>query len=246
MLRRATWGVFAGAIASVFVLPWLGLTPLLFKYGWLTLSGLAVGGALLGMLIPGRPLPRRDRFSEWREKFWAGPLGRALIRIAGWRLGSRQPPEQTLHRPTEVALGEAAEALFRALPEGERQDLRQLPAQIRYLSEQAQRMRRRIEELDDLILHAAPETLFGEGHAAPADAGAAELTTARDLWAGHLRETVTLLESIRVGLLKLHGGSAAPRMMTADLEAARDLKERLERLLQGQAEADRLLRHTPA
>ena len=217
--------------------------------GPLLMSGaLALGGALLlGALrniVPGARAGARDRWAEFALKFWKGRFGRGLTRLAGWRLKNRAAPEQLLHRPTELALGDAAEALFRALPEPERRDLKLLPEQIRYLADQAQLMRRRIEELDDLIIHAAPDTLFGEGRTRPGDGGAAELTSARDLWASRLRETVTLLESIRVGLLKLHAGSAAPETLTADLEAAHDLRERLGLLLQGQAEADRLLGRT--
>jgi len=241
ILRRVTWGAFAGTVASAFVLPWLGAASALFRYGWLTLAGVALGGAFVGMFIPGRELPAKVRSSEWQERFWAGPVGRLLVKLAGWRLKRRGAPEQTLHRPTEIALGEAAEALFKALPAGQRRDLKQLPEQIRYLSAQAQEMRRRLEELDDLIAQAAPDTLFGERSGAAGDGGAAELKEARDLWAARLKETVTLLESLRVGLLKLHAGSAVPDSLTADLDAARELRERLSLLAEAQVETDRLV-----
>jgi serine/threonine-protein kinase len=242
LLRRVTWGAFAGTIASAFILPWLGTTPRLFQYGWLTLAGMALGGAFVGMFVPGRELPARDRGSEWQERFWAGPVGRLLVKLAGWRLKRRGAPEQTLHRPTEVALGEAAEALFKALPAGQRRELKYLPEQIQFLSAQAQEMRRKLEELDDLIVQAAPDTLFGERSDAAGDGGAAELQEARDLWAARLRETVTLLESLRVGLLKLHAGTAVPETLTADLDAARELRERLSLLAEGHDEAERLVK----
>lgn len=244
ILRRVTWGAFAGTIASVFLIPWMRVTPSIFVYAWSTMAILAVGGAVVGTLIPGRVVPPRDRLSQWQEKFWTSGVGRMLIRVAGWRLTRRTAPEQTLHRPTEIALGEAAEALFRALPSGQRRDLKNLPDQIRFLSAEAQRMRRRLEELDDLIAQAAPDTLFGEQHHR-GDGGAAELREARALWATQLKETVTLLESLRVGLLRLHAGSAGPEQLTADLEAAQELRERLGLLTEGQAEIDRVL-HTPA
>jgi hypothetical protein len=168
-------------------------------------------------------------------------IGKGLLKLAGWRLKRRGAPEQTLHRPTEVALGEAAEALFKALPAPQRRDLKELPGQIRFLSGQAQEMRRKLESLDDLIAQAAPDTLFGERSQAGGDGGAAELQEARDLWAGRLRETVSLLESLRVGLLKLHAGSAVPDSLTADLEAAQDLRERLGLLAESQGEVERLM-----
>jgi serine/threonine-protein kinase len=243
------WGILlalavgVGALITGAALGYPSAGPLILT-GGIALMGALLLGALRN-IVPGARAGARDRWAEFALKFWKGRVGRWLIRLAGWRLQDRAAPEQLMHRPTELALGDAAEALFRALPEAERRDLQLLPGQIRYLADQAQVMRRRIEELDDLILRAAPDTLFGEGRTHAGDGGAAELTSARDLWASRLRETVTLLESMRVGLLKLHAGSAAPEGLTADLEAAHELKERLGLLLQGHAEAERLLRRSP-
>lgn len=240
ILRRMTWGALAATIAAPFILPWLGSTPRVFQYAWITLAVLSIGGGLIGMFIPGRELPARDRWSLWQEKFWTGPVGRPLVKLAGWRLTRRSAPEHTLHRPTEVALGEAAEALFKALPSAQRRDLKHLPEEIRFLSTRAQEMRQKLEDLDDLIAHAAPDTLFGEKSRAGGDGGAGELREARDLWAARLKETVTLLETLRVGLLKLHAGTAVPDQLTADLEAAQELRERLALLAEGQSEAENL------
>lgn len=240
ILRRATWGAFGGTILAPFILPWLGSPPRFFQYAWFALAGLSIAGALVGMFIPGRELPASDRWSVWQERFWTGPVGRLMVKLAGWRLTRRSAPEHTLHRPTEVALGEAAEALFKALPSAQRRDLKHLPEEIRFLSTQAQEMRRKLEELDDLIAHAAPDTLFGEKSEAGGDGGAGELRGARELWAARLKETVTLLETLRVGLLKLHAGTAAPDQLTVDLEAAQELRERLALLAEGQAEVEEL------
>lgn len=245
-IRRVAWGSFIGLIVTGALLPLLARGPLgdLAQGLWVALAAAAAGGAAVGFFIPGRELPARDRLAEWRERFWNGAIGRGIVKLAGWRLVRRTAPEQTLHRPTEIALGEAADALFRALPAEQRRDLAGLPAQVEYLTGQARAMRRKVEELDDLIVRAAPETLFGEA-GSTGDGGAAPLAGARDLWAQRLRETVTLLESLRLGLLKLHAGSAVPDTLTADLEAARELKARLGLLLEGQSETDRLLSGTP-
>ena len=239
ILRRATWGAFIATIGAALALPWSWNT---LTYLWMGLAGATILGALVGFFIPGRDLPARDRWSEGRERFWTGPIGRLLVRVAGWGLKRRGAPEQTLHRPTEIALGEAANALFKALPLEQRRDLKALPEQIRFLSTQASLMRRRIEELDDLIVHAAPETLFGERSGHAGDGGATELRGSRELWAARLTETVSTLESLRVGLLKLHAGGAVPDTLTADLEAARELRQRLALLAEAHAETDHLLR----
>ena len=70
--------------------------------------------------------------------------------------------------------------------------------------------------------------------------GAGELHGARELWATRLKETVTLLETLRVGLLKLHAGTVVPDQLTADLEAAHALRERLTLLAEGQSEVEKL------
>ena len=195
--------------------------------------------------VRGSRVSPRDRWVDLSLRLWKSRVGTWLTSLAGWRLRVRGSPETLVHRPTEVALGEAAEALYRALPESERRDLKSLPEQIRSLAAQAQRMRARVQELDDLIATAAPDTLVGE-RTSPGDGGATELSAARELWVARLRETVTLLESLRLGLLRLHAGSAAPETLTGDLEAARDLRERLGHLLAGHAEADRYLADQPS
>ena len=205
----------------------------------------AVGLQFVRRVVPGALVGPRDVFVDVSRKVWKGGLGTLLARIAGWRLGRTSIPEQILHRPTEVALGEAAQALFRALPETHRRSFRQLPDEIQQLADQAKAMRGKVEELNDLIAAAAPTTLFGEGRTTAGDGGAAQLTEARDLWDSRLRETVSLLESLRLGLLKLHAGHPVPESLTDDLHAARELKERLGLVASAEAEANDLL-HPPS
>jgi hypothetical protein len=216
------------------------------------LTGIATGAVLVGgvlqwlrRFVPGSRVAPRDSWVEFALKFWRSRFGGWMTKLAGWRLKPPSGPEQLMHRATEVALGDAAAALYRALPAAERRDLKDVPDQIRYLSTQAQSMRKKLEELDDLLAQAAPDTLF-DGEKPGGDGGAKELREARDVWANRLRETVTLLESLRVGLLKLHAGSAVPEALTADLDAARDLKRRLDRLFDAHGETERLLGKRPS
>jgi eukaryotic-like serine/threonine-protein kinase len=239
VLRIVTLAGVAFALGAVGVVV---LAPFNGRVGLLGFAGLSAFVAFLAQAIgrrfPSDPAGLKDRWAEFAVKFWKSRIGRGMTRFAGWGLGHNATPEHLLHRPTEVALGEAAEALFKALPSVQQRDLKRLPEQIRYLSTQAQEVRRKVEELDDLIAQAAPDTLFGQLSTAGGDGGAAELTEARNLWAGRLRETVTLLESLRVGLLKLHAGSAVPETLTADLDAARELRERLSLLGDALVEAE--------
>ncbi len=191
LLRGLTWisgGVAVGCIALALFAGSAGGSGFLgFAAAALLLTG---GGYSLRRMMPGSGLMPRDRWVEFALKAWKSRFGRWMTTIAGWRLAPQAGPDQLLHRPTEVALGDAAEALFRALPAAERRDLKAMPEQIHFLSSQAQLLRRRLEELDDLIAQAAPTTLF-EGERAAGDGGAKELCEARDLWAARLRETVT-------------------------------------------------------
>lgn len=186
--------------------------------------------------VPGARSGSRDRVAEFARTFWNGRVGKWLTNTARWRLKAQSAPDELVHRATEVALGLAAEALYRALPSAQRKDLKQLPEQITFLSTKAAEMRARVEELDDLIAQAAPDSMFGDRPAG--NGGAGELRAARDLWAERLRETVSLLESLRLGLLKLHAGSAVPETLTAELEAARELRGRLALLDDAQHEVN--------
>jgi serine/threonine-protein kinase len=240
-LSRVAIGV---AVGGLFLALFLGPATLIPVAGAAGSIGLAL--YWVRRFVRGSRIAPRDRWVDLSLRLWRGRVGRWLTQLAGWRLKARGAPEAMLHRPTEIALGDAAEALFRALPDGDKRDLKDLPEQIRSLADQAQRMRSRVQELDDLIARAAPETLFGEERSARGDGGAAELTAARELWATRLRDTVSLLESLRLGLLRLHAGGAAAETLTADLEAARELRERLGQLLAAHAEADHFLAAQPS
>ena len=68
-----------------------------------------------------------------------------------------------------------------------------------------------------------------------------EVAATRDEARGHLREAVTALETIRLGLLRLHTGESVLHSMTVELEAARDLSGDMANLLEGHREVERLL-----
>ncbi len=248
LLRGLMFGGIVAVVGAVGIaLTAGGSAPGLLATIGFTGLAVAIGARWLGQRFPASHDAPSDRIAEWAVKIWKGRLGRWMTRLAGWRLTNRKIPEQVLHRPTEVALGQAAEALFEALPAAERRDLARMPAQIRLLAERAQTMRRKIEELDDLIAQAAPTTLFGERAARQGDGGATELQSARNLWAERLHQTVALLEGLRLGLLRLHAGSAAPQTLTEDLQAAQELEDRLGLLLDAKLEvaASLLKRGTP-
>ena len=56
-----------------------------------------------------------------------------------------------------------------------------------------------------------------------------------------LRETVTALETIRLGLLRMHAGERVLQSVTMDLETAKGLSGDMSDLLEGHREVERLL-----
>jgi serine/threonine-protein kinase len=91
---------------------------------------------------------------------------------------------------------------------------------------------------------------MGGEHGAPAP----NLIAARDAAKRDLGESVAALESIRLDLLRLHGGASDLRPITTVLEAARELGDELDRLGRAQREVSDVVRpmpfelrpHTPA
>ncbi|HWA16686.1 MAG TPA: hypothetical protein VG817_09640, partial [Gemmatimonadales bacterium] len=233
-------GTMAGLLSLAFV-PFYVREPVSVS---VTLAAIASAVLFFARnIVPGARAGARDRLAELARWFWKSKAGQAMSGVARWRLKAPSAPDQVMHRATEVALGQAADALYKALPAAQRKDLKQLPEQISYLAAQAATMRAKLEELDDLIAQAEPDTLFD---ARPAgDGGASELRHARDMWGTQLRDTVSMLESLRLGLLRLHAGSAQPSELTAELDAARLLRERLDLLNDAVAELDGLAPGTP-
>jgi hypothetical protein len=227
-LRKFT---FASGIGCFVLLPLMAKFPdaEIFETGFAAAAYATLGGALLGMVVPGRDL-REDRAVAWRLRVWRSALGRWMIGAAGWRLRPTGAPEQAVHRPTELALGHAADLLYEALPAASRQELDGLPETIALLTARAAELRQRVEELDGLR---------GDLQTRDAEARGA-LDEARTLWRGQFTETVGALESLRLGLLRLHNGAGAVASLATDLAHARTRMAALSRLLAAQADVERI------
>jgi serine/threonine-protein kinase len=170
--------------------------------GWLAwlwpicLGAVPVCAALGVPLIDHRLLHRMA--GALRSRFWDSALGGRVARLLGGRRD--QQNAQFAHRPTEMALGIAAEDLFRALPAPVQKDLRSLPAIVERLGRHAARARARVQRDGDPAAQQA------------------------------LAEAVAALDAIRLDLLRLHGGIEDLRPITTVLEAAARVGEELDRL----------------
>jgi hypothetical protein len=169
-------------------------------------------------------------------KLWTGPVGRWLFAMARRLLRNRPVAGAMTHRPTELAIGMAAEQLFADLPKATRKQLGDLPNVVVRLERDAQRMRARLEDLQEVV---------GDPHGTGTRDAEAALRTERDQVQKRLTDAVTALETIRLGLLRLHSGAGTVQSLTTDLAAARSLGNAVDRLLEGQREVEGLLEAPP-
>jgi eukaryotic-like serine/threonine-protein kinase len=137
------------------------------------------------------------------------------------------------HRATELSLGMAAEQLFESLPKASRQAIGDLPSLLSRLQRDAQALRARHDELNDVVIR-------GGSVGAAADYEA--LRVERDMVHGKLSEAVGALETIRLNLLRLHAGSATVEGLTTHIGIAAEVSAEVERLIAAKDEVDTRLR----
>jgi serine/threonine-protein kinase len=222
----AAFTVLAGAGADG-QLAWL--------FGGFLTVGVGSGVAMLAMLQR-----RRDVDVEFWGRMWTGRLGRWLFGIARAFVGKRALPAPLTHRPTELAIGMAAEQLFEGLPKETQRQLRDLPDVVHRLEHDAQRMRGRLEELQDALANVDRDTA-APGIAARHDRIVADLSAERGLVEQRLTDIVAALETIRLNLLRLQAGAGSVRSLTTDLGLARELALDISRQVEGLREVEESL-----
>ena len=181
-----------------------------------TIFTISVGSALGALLMMQR---RRDLDAEFWARTWVGRLGKWLFQVARALTPARALPASLTHRPTELALGMAAEQLYETLPKETRRQLQDLPDVVHRLERDAQQMRRRLGELHDAL---------GDGPALRGDGSRhdriiTDLTAERDAVQQRLKDAVAALETIRLNLLRLHAGTGSVQSLTTDLGLAREI-----------------------
>ena len=203
-------------------------------------GSLAIGvGTGIGMLIMLQR--RRDVDAEFWGRLWTGRLGRWLFGVARMFTSKKALPASLTHRPTELALSMAAEQLFESLPKETRGQLRDLPDVVHRLEHDAQKMRARLEELQEALggveQRGKPEPAIAARH----DRIVADLSAERDLVQQRLKDAVVALETIRLNLLRLHAGTATVKSLTTDLGLAREIARDIGRHVEGLREVEESL-----
>jgi serine/threonine-protein kinase len=214
--------VAIGALVTVFGLALLEGSGLITISNYL-LNRIAIGLALtaavsgvVGIVTPGR-WSKQDVPSDLSARFWKSKFGAWAVRLSGWGLGRRARAADAMHRATEVLLGDELEELYDGLPGEVRRGLPEVPGTIRRLTANAESLRGQVE-------------------------AARALGQAVDRQQGQLMEAVAALETLRVGLLKLRAGTVSIEGFTTDLDAVREVGERVDLLVDARRELERGLR----
>jgi len=233
-LRILKW-TGAGAAALTFGAAWVTGSNTMFNafvLPWIT----AVGSALYQEV---RARGRGDVMGERWLKFWKSRFGKLFFKVGGLRL-KRVAAVAGVHRPTEIVLGLAADRLYAELPKETQKTLKGLPETVKALEDDAQSLRRQVAEMEVVLAEIGDD----DPSLPSADERArvrANVETTRDEAQDKLRGAVAALETIRLGLLRMHAGSGTVESLTMELEAARDLSDDMESLLEGHREVERIL-----
>jgi hypothetical protein len=214
----------AMGLGSYFVPALAGLQP--FLPVGISIAVLGLAGR--GILRSRRPHSGAD---TWR-RIWSGPVGKAAFAAA--RFFGAKPTQQvsTTHRPTELAIGMAAEQLYASLPAATRASLRDVPGLLAKLQRDASDLRARLSSTDREL---------AVGAAVPV-AERAPFEAHRDELAKRLRDVTAVLESTRLNLLRLHAGAMEVQSVTGHFEDAAKLSDEVRRLLEARGEVERFLK----
>ncbi len=205
------------------------------------LVGLGMLSVLAGVVafMRGRAEWHRDVKGKSLLQIWGGRFGDWIFKLGGWRLRDAKPVGVGVYRRTEVAIGLAANQLFEDLPKETRRELAGLPDTVQKLEEDVRALRVQVRELNSVLAEIGDDPAAPGGEAREKVRGEVEAT--RDAAAARLREAVTALEQVRLGLIRIHAGEQVLQSVTMELKTAKDLSEDMANLLEGHREVERLL-----
>ena len=256
---RMAFGLRYGGLAAMGVGTGLAYILDLNAISGLALGGVAAltAGGLVATMV-GLPLSSvrgRSRLGlpgRWWKEFWESRAGKWLFKAAGVRLKGL-PNGGSAYGRTEVAIGLAAERLFEELPKQAQRDLGELPELVSRLEKDALGIRQHLEQLNGMLFDIGGEADSGFSNRAASVVSNPDLTVqrdqvkddlerARDGAQTRLQDAVASLETIRLGLLRLHAGSGTVGGITQDLTNASEIAGDIERLLEGRSEVELALK----
>jgi serine/threonine-protein kinase len=237
LLRKASILGMGGSWTAFWAMVGLGLefsAPGQILAGTLLAIGSASGvGYLIASIAPGQEEERRAlKKAERRLRFWQGRFGQAIFKAGGIGLHKRVAEVRATHRPTEMQIGLAAEALFEALPKEQRKLVGDIPTTISKLEADAQQLRESINMLSDAEAATLPSNVEF-----PAD-----LRQMRETAERQLAEVVAALESIRLELLRLTAGIGSIEGLTTNLLAAGEIGDNVANVMMGMEEVEQVFK----
>ena len=194
-------------------------------------------GAIL-LAVSSRWKRLRENTEPRLARFWDGPVGKFLGRMASWNLRGKAVPTE---RATEVAIAMSAEDMFASLPKEMRRQLGDVPAVLLALRQRATSAREQLASLDESILQ-AERVPARDAAKAKQDALLSDLRSARQQVDARMSDVVTALETIRLDLLRLQAGVGSLEHITLDLAAAEEVGREADRLVAGRREVESALR----
>jgi predicted Ser/Thr protein kinase len=234
--REPAWAAMARMITILFVLGFavamLARPDFPIKLPWFLLP-VFIGGTLISLAVSiaggvkflGRGM-RVKAVGVVKSAIWNSRAGEWIAqRLTPVR---RSDAANLDYRPTEMALGAAADELFKALPAALRTNISDLPQVVAALEAHASAARAQVGEINALLAMGEATVVINKTPT--------ELTRTRERAEQDLANSVSALETIRLDLLRLHGGATDLRPITTALEDARALGEELARLDRAQRE----------
>ncbi len=212
MVRVATYGAFVVAVAAL-VIGTRGAT-FFWNTPWAALFSVSTLMGITGAL-KGLLIPGRriKPVDRWaRLRTWFWSGPLGRLFARAAALGlPKAESGWASWRPTEAALGGATETLYQALGAGQQRQLDDLPLVVARLEHEA--------------AHARAQLAGGvEGE-----------------WGDRLQAAVGAIETLRLGLLRIHAQMSDAGSLTADLDAARELASRIDYLLEAEDEVQAAL-----
>jgi len=235
-LRRIAYGGFAGAVSLIgAILAGAYPSDAVLMMMYLSSGGLALTGAVTGL----RADRRSDKKARRRWQRWKGRIGDWLFRVSGIGLKRIALPSTALTgRPTELAVGAAVESLYEALPLATRRSMPDLRDVVRGLEEDAQRMRRLVDECTNALQFTAAHGSVPTDRRVEVQQRIGGL---RDQAQQRMQDAVAALETLRLDLLRLSAGTIEVASVTSRLGTAREVAADIGRLVDAQDEVQKML-----
>ncbi|MEN9509892.1 MAG: hypothetical protein RLZZ621_2455 [Gemmatimonadota bacterium] len=235
------WG--ARSAARVLATTTIALTPLAVLGNWLPrfepvtplvlLFAAAAAAATIAWLAL-LQLRREVDLSFWRA-VWTGRFGETVFAVARRFRGRAVVVPAMTHRATELSLSLAAEQLFESLPREAKHALGDMPAVLQRLQRDAHQLRTRLAQLQEILAVRREETAD--------DVGRTALEREHTRVRAQLQDTVAALETLRLGLLRLHAGAMSIEGLTTHLDVAAALSDDVMRLAAANEDVEQMLRH---